>query len=216
MQTKRCLVSISLTAWALFSAATAGADPVSPGVRDRGKVYSKEPADTSTYGNGPGGRAMEAMMLRFDVERLMQDGNIEAALPKAYKAVQLDPADPTTRMMLVRLLTRKFYSKKGPVDEKLMLECMSEWKVLWHHDADQTDQAEAKYEYLRMAQIERALDRQHELEDMQAMEQEEKIAARSAAAAGATSAAATGGSADASERKQAVADNGKRKHLGLF
>src|SRR6188472_3638179 len=92
------------------------ADAISPQIRNTGKVYSKEKPDTGMFGTGIGGRAMESMNLRFEVERLLQDGEIEPAILKAKKACQLDPSAPECHLLLARALTKKFYGKEGPVD----------------------------------------------------------------------------------------------------
>lgn len=129
------------------------ADAISPRIKNQGNVYSKEPADTGFYGTGVGGRAVEAMNLRFEVERLLEDGEIDQAVAKGKKACQLDPGDPTCHVLLARALTRKFYATEGPVDEKLLKECLAEWKLIWFHDSDQWEQMEAKQEAKRMMRI---------------------------------------------------------------
>jgi len=152
------------------------ADVISPEIKDKGNVYSKEKANTSYYGNGIAGRANEAMELRFEVERMLQDGEFEEAIPKAKKACQLDPGDPQCHLLLARAITRKFYTKEGPIDEKLLRECLAEWLLLWHHDADQSEQIEAKMEARRMLRIAKVLDKKKRAEF------EAKLAAREAAA----------------------------------
>lgn len=148
------------------------ADAISPEIKDKGNVYSKEKANRSYYGTGIAGRAMEAMELRFEVERMIQDGEFEEAIPKAKKACQLDPGDPQCHLLLARALTKKFYTKEGPIDEKLLRECLAEWIMLWHHDADQGEQLEAKLEARKMIKIAKALDKRKRLE------YEAKLAAR--------------------------------------
>jgi hypothetical protein len=150
------------------------ADAISPQIKDKGKTYSKEKADTQYYGTGVGGRANEAMMLRFEVERMLQDGEWEEALPKAKKACQLDPGDPECHLLLARALTKKFYTKEGPIDEKLLRECLAEWLMLWHHDSDQFEQVEAKIEARRMLRIAKILDKKKKAE------YEAKVAAKEA------------------------------------
>jgi hypothetical protein len=140
------------------------ADAISPGIKDRGKSYSKEAPDTAYYGTGIGGRMMEASMLRFEVDRLLQDGELDQAILKAKKAVQLDPSDPECHMLLARAMTRKFNSTK-PIDEKLLVETLAEWKMLWVHDADANDQSEAKRNTIHLMKIAHALAKEHKLED---------------------------------------------------
>lgn len=136
------------------------ADAINPHIRDHGKVYSSDKPNTTFYGTGVGGRAAEASELRFEIERDLQDGLIEAAVIKAKRAVQFDPSDPETHLLLARAMTRKFYMKKGEPDVKLLKECLYEWNLLWHHDSDQSDQMEAKREAHRMIQIAKTIDKQ--------------------------------------------------------
>lgn len=150
------------------------ADAISPQIKDTGKSYSKARPDATYYGTGVGGRANEAMMLRFEVERMLQDGEFEAAIPKAKKACQFDPGDPQCHLLLARAMTRKFYTTEGPIDEKLLRECLAEWQLLWHHDSDQFEQVEAKLEARRMMRIAKILDKKKKAE------YEAKIAAKQA------------------------------------
>jgi hypothetical protein len=166
------------------------ADVISPEIKDKGNVYSKEKADTTYYGNGIAGRANEAMMLRFEIERMVQDGEYELALPKARKACQLDPGDPECHLLLARVMTKKFYAQEGAIDEKLLKECLYEWLLLWHHDSDQSEQLEAKLQAKRMLKIARALDKKHQAEfqakmaaRLQLVKQREKETAESQKAA---------------------------------
>lgn len=140
------------------------ADAISPQIRDKGKVYSTEAPDTSMYGTGPAGRAIEAMTLRYEIERLLQDAKIEEAVVKARKACQLDPGDPASHLLLARALTRKFYAKQGEIDEKLLAECLYEWRLIWFHDADQWEQHEAKIEARRLGRIAKVIQKKKQEE----------------------------------------------------
>ncbi len=133
------------------------ADPVSPHIGDGGRTYSLDAPNSTFYGTGVGGNMTEASELRFEVERLVQLRRYEEAIVKAKKAVQLDPADPQTHLILARALTKRFYAKQGQVDEKLLSECLVEWRLIWHHDADQIEQTEAKWEARKLDRIARTL-----------------------------------------------------------
>jgi hypothetical protein len=152
------------------------ADVINPRIRDTGKVYSSDKPDQSLYGTGMGGRAAEASDLRFAVERDLQDGLLDQAILKAKKAVQFDPSDPETHLLLARAMTKKFYSKKGPPDEKLLVECLYEWTMLWHHDSDQWEQLEAKRETKRMMRIAKAIARQKQDEQIARNRAKEELA----------------------------------------
>lgn len=168
-------VSVALAMVAL-SPLVVYADGISPNIRDTGKKYSIEAPKSDYYGTGIGGRAMEAMDLRFQVERALQDGEYEIAISKAKKAAQLDPADPGTHLLLARALTKKLYMNKGPVDEKLLRSCLYEWTLLWHHDADQWDQVEAKNECRRLSRIVKVLDEQKLAEQIEREHAKEQLA----------------------------------------
>jgi hypothetical protein len=183
------------------------ADAISPGVKDRGKNYSKEAPDASFYGTGIGGRMMEASMLRFEVDRLLQDGELDQAILKAKKAVQLDPADPECHMLLARALTRKFNSTK-PIDERLLVETMAEWKMLWVHDADANDQSEAKRNTIRLMKIAHALANQHKLEEK--ARQDAKVALAQDRAAQAKESAPTKQAKTAEDAKEPKETQNKR------
>jgi len=172
MNHKKLTLVVTAIATTSFSSVPVYADAISPQIRDKGNVYSREKPDTGFYGTGPAGRAMEAMQLRFDVERLLQDSEYDQAIAKAKKACQLDPGDPECHLLLARALTRKFYTKEGPIDEKLLRECLGEWLLIWHHDSDQFEQVEAKNEARRMIKIAKVLDKKHKAE------MEAKLAAR--------------------------------------
>lgn len=152
------------------------ADVTSPSIKDRGKKYTEERPNTTYYGTGIGARAMEASELRFECERALQDGRVEEALVKSRKAVQLDPGDPGGHLFLARAMTRKLNMAKGEVDEKLLTEVMTEWKMLWQHDADAGEQLEAKMSYMRMLRIAKGLAKQRQLEDKARQRAREEIA----------------------------------------
>lgn len=125
---KRCFTVLLCVATSASVPLAACADVISPAIKNTGKTYSKEKPDVETYGTGVGGRLMEASMLRFEIDRLLQDANYDKAILKAKKACQLDPADPDTHLLLARALTQKLESTKGPIDEKTLGEAMREWQ----------------------------------------------------------------------------------------
>lgn len=100
----------------------------------------------------------EASELRFRGEQQTADGELDDALRNLAKAVQLDPGDPTGHLLFARALSRKIREGKD-VTPRLVQVALAEWKLLWHHDADQTEQYEAKMEALRLSRVSRALNR---------------------------------------------------------
>jgi hypothetical protein len=166
MQIKSISLAASLAVLGSLTLSTVTyGDAISPSIKDRGKIYSTDTPDTMWYGTGVGGRMEEASVLRFEVERLTQDGRFEAALVKAKKAVQMDPANSDSHVLLARLLSNKLYSSRGPIDEQLLQDALTEWRMLWHHDVDLTIQAEGKYQVFKLVRIEKALVRQHKMEE---------------------------------------------------
>lgn len=154
-----------LVAGQYWLASPAYADDISPGVKGSGKTYSKDAPDTSYYGTGIGGRLEEAAMLRFQIDRALQDANFDQAITKARKACQLDPDTPDNHMLLARAMTKKLSTQGGSIDRKMLMEAMSEWNMLWHHDADQDDQWEAKMNYMRLHKTAVALARRKQAEE---------------------------------------------------
>jgi hypothetical protein len=161
-------------AFTLWLSPTAWADGISPGIRDTGKTYSKDAPDINYYGTGIGGRMEEAAMLRFQIDRALQDANLDLAITKARKACQLDPETPDNHVLLARAMTRKLTTQGGNIDRKMLSEAMAEWKMLWVHDADQDDQFEAKMNYMRLRKTSIALARRKQAEEKE--RQKAKIA----------------------------------------
>ncbi len=142
-----------------ISSGAAGADVISPRVGDRGRVYSNERPNTSMYGTGMSGRMSEASVLRFEGEQELDSDNIDEAIRKLGKSVQLDPGFPLGHVLYARAITKKFYDNQDKVDEVLLRRCIDEWKLVWHHDVDQVEQAEAKSEARKLMRLARALDK---------------------------------------------------------
>jgi tetratricopeptide (TPR) repeat protein len=120
------------------------ADAISPGIRDSGEVYSSEPPETSYYGTGEAGRLSEASALRFSGDQLFHEGKYDQSIEKLSKALQLDPGDPDGHILYARSLSAKIKRSKTVPDGVLVNRAIDEWKLIWHHDADAVDQAEAK------------------------------------------------------------------------
>ncbi|HEY9790767.1 MAG TPA: tetratricopeptide repeat protein [Candidatus Obscuribacterales bacterium] len=176
---KPALAAIALAAGFVFPASVL-ADAISPAIKPTGKVYSKEKPDVSMYGTGVGGRYMEASMLRFEIDRHLQDGEYDKAIQKSRKACQLDPGDPETHMLLAKALTQKLEQTKGKIDEKLLVEAMGEWRLLWLHNADQSEQLEAKLNFMRMKLVARGLAKQHQLEEKAKLKTQQTLAEKKA------------------------------------
>ena len=154
-----CAVSISG-----ISISPAGADPISPHVTDRGRVYSNESPNSSFYGTGMSGRLSEASALRFEGEQDLHTDNIEEAIRKLGKSVQLDPGYPPGHVLYARAITAKFYAKQDAIDEALLRRCIDEWKLVWHHDADQFEQEEAKGQARKLMHIAKALEKKKKVQ----------------------------------------------------
>ncbi len=154
----RFVLAFSVILPALLST-NALADVTSPSIKDVGKKYTQEKPDVSHYGSGNSGRLVEASELRIAVDDLIAAGEWEKAIPKAKKAVQLDPGDPSGHLFLARALTMKFYQSKGEIDEKLLGECVREWELIRRHDADPTEQWEAGNNVKKFMKIAKALEK---------------------------------------------------------
>jgi hypothetical protein len=131
------------------------ADAISPRIQETNFRYSNEKPNSALYGTGTAGRMTEASALRFQGEQETEDGLFDSAIRKLAKAVQLDAADPTGHLLYARALTRKI--KAGQIDSKEVDIALNEWKLLWHHDADQNEQFEAHMEARRMGKLAKAL-----------------------------------------------------------
>lgn len=143
----------------------AHADTISPNITSGGRVYSEEKPDRAFFGTGMSGRLSEASYLRFMGEQALDDGDVSTALKKLSKAVQLDAGDPTGHMLFARAMTMKINRtiRKGEdVDRELLDDCIAEWRLIARHDADTSEQAEAKVQYRRLTKIAKLLDAQIE------------------------------------------------------
>jgi tetratricopeptide (TPR) repeat protein len=147
----------------LFLPPLAGADNISPHVGSGDREYSKEKRDTSFFGTGPTGALSEASYLRFQGMADLEDQRYDDAIAKLGKALRLDPGDPDTHVSYARALTGKFYAQhEKTIDEKLLNRCIDEWKLIWHYDADASNQIEAKFACRRLVKISKALKKEKE------------------------------------------------------
>jgi hypothetical protein len=144
------------------------ADVISPSMDNQGQTYSTATPDSSYFGTGPAGRLSEASMLRFKGEQCLDDGKLDQAIAIIGKAVQLDAGDPDGHMLYARAITAKFYQGNDKIDEKLLSKAIREWQMIWHHDADASEQAEAKYQCRKLMHIAKALNKRKLQEDKQA------------------------------------------------
>lgn len=144
---------------------TAHADTISPNITSGGKVYSEERPNKEFFGSGMSGRLSEASYLRFSGEQALDDGDLDVALKKLSKAVQLDSGDPGGHLLYARAMTGKInrtLRKHEDVDQELLMDCIDEWKLIWRHDADTSEQAEAKAQARRLVQIAKLLNLQQQ------------------------------------------------------
>ncbi len=167
------------------------ADVTSPSIKDQGKRYTNEKPLTSYYGTGSSGRLVEASELRMVVDDMIAAGEFEKAIPKAKKAVQLDPADPAGHLYLARALTQKFYQSKGEIDEKLLAECVREWEIIRRHDADPTEQWEAGNQSKKLVKIAKALEKDKLRKEKERIREKEEDSKSDAIAAGKNGSATT-------------------------
>lgn len=150
------------------------ADAISPKIGHTPKKYSEERPNTAYFGTGTGGRLSEASHLRFEAEHALNEREFEEAIRLSKKSVHLDPGDPTGHLFLARALTGKFYATKGPVNEELLKECLTEWRLIWFHDSDQFEQTEAKWQAIKLMRIARALDNERKLKAKLALKQQQQ------------------------------------------
>lgn len=152
------------------------ADAISPHVDGSNIQYSGEPVNAAFFGTGPAAYLTEASQLRFQGAEDTRSGKPEQALRKLSKAVQLDPGDPEGHLLYARALSAKI--KASPNDAStlpLVYKALDEWKMLWHHDADQFDQTEAKNEARRLNKIAKSIIKQEH--SNHGISQEEALAA---------------------------------------
>ena len=158
-------VLTALTITCVFAGA-ANADAISPAIRESGTKYSSEKPNKAYYGTGVSSRMTEASELRFQGEQDIEDAKFDDAIRKLAKAVQLDPGDPEGHLLYARALTKKIDTGKG-VTQDMVAKAKGEWGLLWHHDADYSEQFEAKMSSRHVAKVAKALAKQAKRERKQ-------------------------------------------------
>lgn len=148
------------------------ADCISPGISDDGAQYSSEPPNTAYFGTGAGSHLSEASSLRFAGEQDLDNGAYDAAVRKLAKAVQLDMGCPIGHVLYARALTRKLESSLGSIDPQLLANCIREWKLIWRHDADISEQAEARIQAKRLSKLQRMLEKQGKIASVKDRDQQ--------------------------------------------
>lgn len=146
------------------------ADAISPNINDGGKTYSDEKPNAAFFGKGLGGRLNEASYLRFAAEQAMLENDYEEAYRKASKALQFDSADPHSHVLYAKSMTGKLRRQidaqqdKGnlDIDRALLAKCIKEWKLIQHHDADISEQFEARDNVRKLLKIVKLLKQQDE------------------------------------------------------
>ncbi|MBY0545959.1 MAG: hypothetical protein K2W95_01580 [Candidatus Obscuribacterales bacterium] len=158
-RSKQSLLCFGLMLCALSAIPSAQADYISPNIKDSGKQYSQEKPDEAYYGTGQGGRLVESFELRMQVDGLLRDHRWDDAIRKARKAVQCDPGYPENHLLLARGLAGKLYEEKGPIDEKLLADSIHEWNLIRWHDADVSEQLEARAMLSQLHRIAKTLEK---------------------------------------------------------
>lgn len=160
------LISRASFGWALailgcISATPAQADSISPNINDGGKTYSDEKPNAAFFGKGVAGRMSEASFLRFSAEQALLENDFEAAYKKSTKALQLDPGDPATHILYAKSMTgqlrQQIDAQKNPddlqIDRQLLSRCIKEWKMIQRHDADISEQFEARSQVRKLLKV---------------------------------------------------------------
>lgn len=136
------------------------ADAISPNIDRDEEVYSHEAPNAAFFGKGVSGRMSEASYLRFTAEHALLERRYKDAHRAISKAVQLDPGDPTGHVMLARSLSGMLRTRAGAVDEELLARTIKEWKLISLHDADLTEQFEARANLKKLNKLAKSLKQQ--------------------------------------------------------
>lgn len=160
-------VLVALVTLSLLNSLPSQADTISPKIDDEGATYSQEVPNAAFFGKGAGGRMSEASYLRFTGEQCLLERRYKDAYKAMNKAVQLDPGDPTGHVMLARAMSGLVRTKSGAIDEDMLAKCIKEWKLIAYHDADLTEQLEAKGQLRRLTKIAKAIKKERELKEQQ-------------------------------------------------
>lgn len=135
----------------------ASADVISPSIDRDQEVYSQEAPNAAFFGRGVSGRMSEASHLRFNAEQCLMERRYKDAYRAISKAVQLDPGDPTGHVMLARSMTGLLRKADGNIDEDMLARAIKEWKLIAYHDADLTEQLEAKGQLRKLGKVAKAI-----------------------------------------------------------
>ncbi len=160
MNNTRSLLVLPLLTLSLLAKQPALADLISPHITAADEFEEPVSPNTDYYGSGVGGRAAEASTLRFEGERLADDGHYEEAIKKLSKAVQLDPGDGTTHVLYARAMSGRLKNQvrtTGSIKQEDLMAVLREWKMILRHDADAIDQSEAKAELRTLAKVQKRL-----------------------------------------------------------
>jgi len=154
------LLVLSFLSLSLLAKQPALADLISPHITAADEIEDPVTPNAELYGTGVGGRAAEASTLRFEGERLSDDGHYEQAITKLAKAVQLDPGDGTTHVLYARAMSGRLKNQirtTGSIKQEDLVAVLREWKMILRHDADAIDQSEAKAELRTLAKVQKRL-----------------------------------------------------------
>jgi hypothetical protein len=161
--------SISFLVCAIFfSHLAVFADAISPAITAGGRAYSHEEPNSSFYGTGVSGRLAEASALRFEGDQETVSGDFDSAMPKLAKAVQLDPNDPSGHILYARAMTGKINSSPEP-DPAMLNLAIHEWKLIWRHDADLTEQTEGRQQTRALMKIAKKMAKEQEEKAQQSL-----------------------------------------------
>lgn len=149
-----CVCCVSAPLSFAFAALPAGADTISPKLRQDDVTYSMAKPNQQVYGTGIASRATEASALRLQAEHDLQSGRVHDAVAKARKAAQFDPDSADSHLVLAHALSACLRAG-GYQDKQMYDECMHEWRILRWHDANIEEQQEAGQQIakLRLARV---------------------------------------------------------------
>lgn len=178
------IIPAALISAALLWAQPSQADVISPSIDREQEVYSSELPNAAFFGRGISGRMSEASHLRFNGEQFLLERRYKDAYRVLSKAVQLDSGDPTGHVLLARSMTGLLRKADGTYDEDMLNRVVKEWKMIAYHDADISEQFEAKAQLRKLGKIVKALKKEKlekkELEQKE-LEQKEQVAAKAGA-----------------------------------
>jgi hypothetical protein len=151
---------ISLTLTCILVSAACADEAISPAIKETTEqVYSTEKPNSQIYGSGLSAHLTEASVLRFQGEQDIEDHNFDEAIRKLSKSVQLDPGEPEGHLLYARAMSKKISTGKG-VTPDLVTKALQEWRLLWRHDADFSEQQEAHWETRRLTHVAKILSKQ--------------------------------------------------------